>query len=66
MKKLISLALCLALILGLAACGGSDFENAMTKAQKDKLREFDAALSDKNYQKRKSFTERLRDCFSDK
>ena len=33
MKKLISLALCLALILGLAACGGSDFENAMTKAQ---------------------------------
>ena len=38
----------------------------MTKAQKDKLREFDAALSDKNYQKRKSFTERLRDCFSDK
>ena len=40
--------------------------NAMTKAQKDKLREFDAALSDKNYQKRKSFTERLRDCFSDK
>ena len=35
-------------------------------AQKDKLREFDAALSDKNYQKRKSFTERLRDCFSDK
>ena len=39
---------------------------SMTKAQKDKLREFDAALSDKNYQKRKSFTERLRDCFSDK
>ena len=33
MKKLISLALCLALILGIAACGGSDFENAMTKAQ---------------------------------
>lgn len=33
MKKLISLALCLALILGLAACGGSGFEDAMAKAQ---------------------------------
>ena len=56
-------------------CGGSgdqyvrvvvEVPKSMTKAQKDKLREFDAALSDKNYQKRKSFTERLRDCFSDK
>lgn len=33
MKKLITLALCLALILGLAACGGSGFEDAMVKAQ---------------------------------
>ena len=39
---------------------------SLTKAQKDKLREFDAALGDKNYQKRKSFAERLKDCFSDK
>ena len=38
----------------------------LNKAQKDKLREFDAALGEKNYQKRKGFTERLRDRFSDK
>ena len=38
----------------------------LNKAQKDKLREFDAELAEKNYQKRKGFTERLRDRFSDK
>ena len=38
----------------------------LNKAQKDQLREFDAALGEKNYQKRKGFTERLRDRFSDK
>ena len=44
----------------------SEVPKSMTKAQKDKLREFDAALGEKNYQKRKGFTERLRDRFSDK
>lgn len=33
MKRTISLALCLVLLLGLAACGGNDFEDAMAKAQ---------------------------------
>ena len=39
---------------------------SLTRTQKEKLREFDESLGEKNYQKRKSFAERLRDRFNEK
>lgn len=36
----------------------------LNKGQKEKLKAFDDALADKNYAKRKSFTERLKDYFT--
>jgi molecular chaperone DnaJ len=35
----------------------------LTKQQKEKLKEFDSVCDDKNYKKRKSFTEKLKDFF---
>lgn len=37
----------------------------LSKAQKDKLREFDSVTDEKNYKKRKSFTEKVKDFFGD-
>ena len=37
----------------------------LTKAQKDKLKEFDKATDDKNYKKRKSFTDKIKDFFNE-
>lgn len=37
----------------------------LTKAQKDKLRAFDAATDEKNYKKRKSFTDKVKDFFTE-
>lgn len=37
----------------------------LTKAQKDKLREFDSATDDKNYKKRKSFTDKVKEFFTE-
>ena len=39
---------------------------SLTRTQKEKLREFDESLGEKNYQKRKSFAERLRNRFNEK
>ena len=38
----------------------------LTKNQKDKLREFEASLSDKNYNKRQGFFDKLREKFENK
>ena len=35
----------------------------LTRSQKEKLREFEQSLSDKNYNKRQSFFEKLREAF---
>ena len=35
----------------------------LSRSQKEKLREFEASLSDKNYNKRQSFFEKLREAF---
>ena len=35
----------------------------LSRAQKEKLREFEQSLSDKNYNKRQSFFEKLREAF---
>ena len=37
----------------------------LSKAQKEKLRDFDGATDDKNYNKKKSFTEKLKDFFTE-
>lgn len=37
----------------------------LSKAQKDKLKEFDKATDDKNYKKRKSFSDKIKDFFGD-
>ena len=37
----------------------------LSKAQKEKLREFDKATDDKNYNKRKSFMDKVKDFFND-
>ena len=37
----------------------------LSKAQKDKLREFESVTDDKNYKKRKSFTDKVKEFFSD-
>ena len=37
----------------------------LTKAQKDKLKEFDKVTDDKNYKKRKSFTDKIKDFFNE-
>ena len=37
----------------------------LSKAQKDKLKEFDAVTDDKNYKKKKSFVDKLKDIFND-
>ena len=37
----------------------------LSKAQKDKLKEFDRVTDDKNYKKRKSFSDKIKDFFGD-
>ena len=37
----------------------------LSKAQKEKLREFDSLTDDKNYKKQKSFMDKLKDFFTD-
>ena len=37
----------------------------LTKAQKDKLKEFDSATDDKNYKKRKTFMDKVKEFFSE-
>ena len=35
----------------------------LSKAQKEKLRDFENAMDEKNYRKRKSFTDKLKEFF---
>ena len=37
----------------------------LTKAQKDKLKEFESLCGEKNYKKRKSFTDKIKDFFNE-
>ena len=37
----------------------------LSKAQKEKLKEFDKATDEKNYKKRKSFSDKIKDFFGD-
>lgn len=43
-----------------------EIPKSLTKNQKEKLREFEESLADKNYAKKKSFAERLKERFSEK
>ena len=37
----------------------------LSKAQKEKLKEFDSVTGDSNYKKRKSFTDKIKDFFNE-
>ena len=37
----------------------------LTRSQKEKLREFDSATDDKNYKKRKSFADKVKEFFTE-
>jgi len=37
----------------------------LSKAQKDKLREFDSVTNEKNYKKKKSFSEKIKGFFNE-